>query len=124
MNAGTVILSPKERYFDDFVVGEQFQFGDFLIDQDSLIEFSEKFDPQVFHLDPEKAKETVFGGVIASGWMTGAVMCRLVVDHFLAPQSAIGSPGLTSLNWIKPVRPGDRLYQRVTICKCTPSTSK
>lgn len=114
----------KDRYFDDFSEGEIFEFGDYLVTQEELIDFSIKFDPQLFHLDPEAAKESVFGELVASGWMTGAIMCRLVVDHFLSPAAAMGSPGLNSLSWIKPVCSGDRLSQRVTILKCRRSVSK
>lgn len=114
----------KERYFEDYKLGECFEFGDFPVSEDELIEFSKKYDPQTFHTDPEAAKASAFDGLISSGWMTGAVMCRLLVEHFLPPAAALGSPGLNSLIWKLPVRPGDRLYERVTILSLRRSESK
>jgi acyl dehydratase len=117
-------LPPAQRYFEDFVEGEVFQFGDRLVTAEEIIGFALQYDPQPFHTDPVAALDSSFGGLVASGWMTGAVMMRMMCDHFIAPAAAMGSPGLDQLRWLKPVRPGDRLHARVTVLGLQPSRSK
>ena len=76
------------------------------------------------HTDPEAAKNTPFGGLIASGWHTAGLMMRLYVEHYLTHVASLASPGLDELRWLKPVRPGDVLSVRVTVLKTVPSRSK
>lgn len=114
----------NERYFDDYRKGEVFEFGDYLITAEEIIEFASRYDPQSFHLDEVAARDSLYGGLIASGWMTGGVLMRLVVDHFISPLSSMGSPGIDELRWLKPVRPGDRLHARLTIVDTRRSSSK
>lgn len=114
----------KQRYFEDYSPGEAFIFGNYLVSKEDIIKFALEFDPQPFHLDDEAAKSTHFNGIVSSGWMTGAIMSRLICDNFLPECASMGSPGLTSLTWVKPVRPGDRLYEKVTILKTKKSQSK
>lgn len=122
--SGSQNLPPAKRFFDDFAEGEVFEFGDRLVTQDEIINFALKYDPQPFHTDPDAALESSFGGLVASGWMTGAIMMRMMCDHFIAPVSAMGSPGLDQLRWLRPVRPGDRLRARITVLGLQPSRSK
>lgn len=117
-------LPPMQRYFEDFVEGEVFEFGDRLISAEEIVAFAREYDPQSFHTDAEAARESSFGGLVASGWMTGSVMMRMMCDHFISPASAMGSPGLDQLRWLQPVRPGDRLRARVTILGLQRSRSK
>ena len=124
LTADTTALPLTQRFLDDFSEGEVFEFGDRLITQDEIIGFAQQYDPQPFHTDPQAALGSSFGGLVASGWMTGAVMMRLMCDHFIAPAAAMGSPGLDQLRWLKPVRPGDRLRARVTVLGLLPSNSK
>jgi len=114
----------KERWFDDFRVGERFEFGDYLVTADEIVEFAQRYDPQPFHLDGEAASRSHFGGLIASGWMSCAVLMRLVCDHFIPPASAMGSPGIDELRWLQPVRPGDRLRAAVEVMAVKASQSK
>lgn len=114
----------KERYFEDYVVGETIEYGDYLVTEAEIVEFASRYDPQPFHIDPQAAKDTIYGGLIASGWMTGSIMMRLMVDHFISARSSMGSPGLDEVRWIKPVRAGDRLKVRVTIETARRSESK
>ena len=67
------------------------------------------------HTDPEAAKHTPFGSLIASGWHTAGLMMRLYVEHYLTHVASVASPGLDELRWLKPVRPGDTLSVRVTV---------
>lgn len=113
-----------DRYFEDYVEGDVHTFGSIAVEADEIIAFAKRFDPQNFHVDPAAAKDTPFGGLIASGWHTAVLMMRLYVDHYLTHVASLGSPGLDELRWIKPVRPGDLLSVRVTVLKARPSKSK
>lgn len=113
----------RARWFEDWVVGEVIETdASYTMDQDRIIEFAKEFDPQVFHTDPEAAKETIYGGLIASGWHTGSVMMKLLTS-LLGPAS-MGSPGCDELRWPAPVRPGDTLRLRLEVLETVPSTSK
>lgn len=114
----------KERYFEDFRPGEVIEFGDYLVTEEEIIDFARRYDPQPFHVDSKAAAESIYGGLIASGWMTGSIMMRLLVDHFIAPAASMGSPGVDEVRWVRPVRPGDRLHLRVTIVDAKRSQSK
>jgi acyl dehydratase len=114
----------NDRYFEDYVEGDVHSFGSIAVEEADVIAFAKQFDPQSFHTDPEAAKRTPFGGLIASGWHTAGLMMRLFYEHYLTHVASLGSPGLDELRWIKPVRPGDRLSLRVTVLKAVPSKSK
>lgn len=114
----------KDRWFDDFAVGERFEFGAYVVTEDEIIDFARRYDPQPFHLDPEAAKASHFGGLVASGWMTSAVLMRLLCDHFIPRQSSMGSPGVDEVRWLKPLRPGDTLRARVEVTETRASQSK
>jgi acyl dehydratase len=109
-----------DLYFDDFEPGQVLELGSVAVTEDAIVDFARQFDPQPFHVDPEAAKESVFGGLIASGWHTGAMWMRLYVDSMLGA-AAQGSPGIEELRWLAPVRPGDTLHGRLTVLETTPS---
>jgi acyl dehydratase len=113
----------EERYFEDYVPGSVYTFGSYKVSEQEIINFAGKYDPQVFHTDPEGAKETRFGGLVASGWHTAAIAMRLLVDHFISRVASMGSPGADKVRWLIPVRPDDVLSVRVTILKARPSRS-
>jgi acyl dehydratase len=100
------------------------EFGFFKVSEADIIAFGKQFDPQPFHTDPELALKSNYGGLIASGWHTGSIAMRLVVDHYLSHVASLGSPGVDELRWIKPVRPGDDLSIRVTVLEARRSDSK
>lgn len=114
----------KERWFDDYLAGEVFEFGDYLVTQDEIIDYARRYDPQPFHLDPVAARDSLYGDVIASGWMSAGIAMRMMCDHFIPPASGLGSPGVDHLRWILPVRPGDRLRLRATVLEVQRSRSK
>jgi acyl dehydratase len=113
-----------DRYFEDYIEGDVHTFGDIAVEADEIISFAKRFDPQSFHVDPEAAKRTLYGGLIASGWHTGGLMMRMLFEHYLSHVASLGSPGIDELRWLKPVRPGDKLALRVTVIKAVPSRSK
>ena len=110
-----------DRYFEDFESGQVLELGSRTVTAEEIVEFARQFDPQPFHVDPAAAAESVFGGLIASGWHTGAMWMRLYVDTVLGSVSAQGSPGIEELRWLAPVRPGDTLHGRLTVLEATPS---
>jgi acyl dehydratase len=112
------------RYFEDYAEGAVFTAGAMPVTEADIIDFARKYDPQEMHTDPEAASRGYFGGLIASGWHTGAMMMRLFADNFLSPASSVASPGLDELRWLKPVRPGDVLSLRVTILQARRSRSR
>ena len=114
----------EDRYFEDYVPGEVHEFGRITINEESIVAFGKKFDPQLFHTDPEGAKSTIYNGLIASGWHTASLMMRECVRHYLPRAASLGSPGVDELRWNLPVRPGDTLTVRVTILEATRSGSK
>ncbi len=113
-----------DRYFEDYVEGDVHRFGSIAVEADEIVAFAKRFDPQSFHSDPEAAKRSPFGGLIASGWHTAGLIMRLYVEHYLTHVASLASPGIDELRWLKPVRPGDRLSVRVTVLKAVPSKSK
>ncbi len=124
MSKGNFSTTTKERYLEDFVEGAVHEFGPITITEDEIIRFGKKFDPQIFHTDPEGARETVYGGLIASGWHTCSLFMRMFVEHYLPGPASLGSPGVDELRWLNPVRPGDELTLRITVHKVKPSRSK
>jgi acyl dehydratase len=115
---------PDDRYFEDYTPGDVYEFGTITVTEPGIIEFARQFDPQYFHVHPEKAVESRFGGIIASGRHTAGLAMRLYVDHFLSHVASLASPGVDDLRWPNPVRPGDTLRIRVAILEARLSRSK
>ncbi len=104
------------RHAEDYAEGEVFDLGSVVLEEDAIIAFAREWDPQPFHLDPEAAKHTIFGGLIASGWHTALTMMRLMIDRgYLSKETSMGSPGIDELRWLKPVRAGDVLRGRIEV---------
>ena len=112
------------RYFEDYAVGATNECGSVSVDQASIVAFAKEFDPQPFHADPEAAAAGPFGGLIASGWHTAALVMRLLVDNYLPTEASLGSPGLDEIRWPYPVRPDDTLRVRATVVESRRSLSK
>ena len=116
-------LDAAALYLDDLVVGQTFETATHLIDVEQIMAFARNFDPQPFHLDDEAAKQTLFGGLCASGWHTAAITMRLIVD--MRPNFANGVIGKGGeISWPQPTRPGDILKVFSTIAAITPSRSR
>ncbi|PYM81309.1 MAG: dehydratase [Candidatus Rokuibacteriota bacterium] len=112
------------RYFEDFTPGAVIELGSRTITKEAIVAFATEFDPQVFHVDEEAAKGTIYGGLLASGWHTGSVLMRLLYEGLLKDTVSLGSPGIDELRWLRPVRPGDTLSARMTVTESIPSRSK
>jgi acyl dehydratase len=113
----------KQRYFDDLKKGDRFESGPYEVTEKQIIEFAREFDPQSFHLDQTKARQTIFEGLIASGWHTAAITMRLFVKTLNFAEGAIGL-GVDELRWPNPVRPGDTLQVETEIVDSRESKSK
>jgi len=107
-------------YWEDLAPGSVRELGTVSPSGEDIKEFAEQFDPQPFHLDEHAGKRSMFGGLCASGWHTCALAMRLTVDNFLRESASMGSPGLESLRWLKPVYPGDVLKLQHTILESRP----
>ena len=110
-----------ERYFEDYVAGSVHEFGDFTVTGADVVDFAKRFDPQYIHTDPDRAKNGPFKGLIASGWHSGAILCRLMVDHYISHVASLGSPGVDEMRWLHPVR---KLRIRTKITETRLSKSK
>ncbi|MGW0083069.1 MaoC family dehydratase [Streptomyces sp. NPDC003393] len=102
-----------DRYFEDYTAGATYEFGSIAVTQEEIIGFASQYDPQSFHVDPVAAERGPFGGLVASGWHTVALMMQLFAGHYLSTVASLGSPGVDELRWLKPVHPGDRLRLRL-----------
>lgn len=97
-------------YYEDIEIGTVQRFGSKVVTREEVIDFAGKYDPQPFHLDDEAAAQTYFGRLSASGWHTGSMAMRMMVDNMKEHrQAGLGSPGIDELRWLKPVYPGDTL---------------
>jgi acyl dehydratase len=122
-------------FWDTIRPGSTATLGSHRFTGEEIVRFARRYDPQVFHLNEEAAKDTLFGGLCASGWHTSAVMMRLIVDdqqRRVADWMAAGharprlgpSPGVRNLRWIRPVYAGDTTTYRQTITAKRPSASR
>ena len=96
------------QYFEDFSVGQKFASGRLTVDAAAIKSFAQEYDPQPFHLDETAARESLFGGLAASGWHTAALTMRLIVGSEFRPAGGILGFG-GEVAWLRPVRPGDEL---------------
>ncbi|MGQ0699557.1 MAG: MaoC family dehydratase [Panacagrimonas sp.] len=111
-------------HFEDFHAGQIIELGSHTFTETEIIDFARQFDPQPFHLDPEAARQSIFGGLVASGWHTCSVLMRLLVDGLLVKTVSLGSPGVDEIRWHKPSRLGDTLNVTMKIVETIPSRSK
>lgn len=94
-------------YFEDIEIGETQEFGEYRFTREEILEFGRKYDPQPFHADEEAAEDTIFGGLIASGWHTTAVTMKLLVENREENAATVGGSGADEVRWHQPVSPGD-----------------
>ena len=124
MNQLSFTRPPEDRYFEDYVPGTMHEFGTICVDEKEVLDFGRRFVPLSYHVDKEAAKHSLYGGLIASGWHTAALMMRLYSDYYLSKVANLGSPGCDELRWSRPVFPGDELSVRVTVLEARRSDSK
>lgn len=110
--------------FEDFTVGRVFPLGPYEVRREEVLRFAEDFDPQPMHLDEAAAEASILGGLSASGWHTCAMMMRMMCDSFVNRSTSQGSPGVESVRWLRPVRPGDVLTGEALVLEARVSRSR
>ncbi len=114
----------REKFFEDFQVGERFRTKEKTLSLEEIVEFARLYDPQPFHVDEKAAAESPYGGVIASGFHTVVASFRLFIDTGVIGTTGMGSPGMDSIRWLKPVRPGDALRVEAEVVEARASRSE
>lgn len=113
------------RYcWEDFKPGQVIEHGARTLEASEIVAFARDWDPQRYHVDPDAAASSPFGGLIASGWQSCGVAMRLMCDAYLTESSCVGSPGIDEIRFLHPVRPGDTLRFRATVLESRPSRSR
>jgi acyl dehydratase len=111
-------------YLEDLHPGRVFELGSVTVTRDEMLEFARRYDPQPIHVEEEAARASIYGGLIASGWLTVSLFTRRMVDGFLGLAASLGSPAMDEVRWLRPVRAGDTLTCRAEILEVRPSRSK
>lgn len=112
------------RHFEDFAIGQKLRLRPHTVTRAEIIAFAAEFDPQPFHLDEAAAAEPLLGRLCASNWHTCALFMRMLYDSWLRDTASMGSPGVDSLKWLRPVRPGDKLSGRAVVLDTRASKSR
>jgi acyl dehydratase len=110
--------------FEDLEVGKVVECGEHTFTHEEIVKFAEQFDPQPFHVDDAAAAASPYGGLIASGWHTCAVMMGLLVRNRFPESTSMGSPGVDEIRWLKPVRVGDTIRMTTSVLDKRLSSSK
>ena len=118
------MIVARAMYFDDFKVGDRFESASMTITQELILEYARFYDPQPFHTDPDAARASIYGGLIASGLQTIGLTFKLFFETGVLSACSLGSPGLDEIRWTAPVRPGDTLRVAAEVLETRPSTSK
>ena len=111
-------------YFEDFTPGQTIEHGPRLITREEIVAFAAQYDPQPMHLDEEAGRNSRLGGLGASGWHSCGIMMRMICDAFLLDTASMGSGGVDEVQWLRPIRPGDRLTLRATVQETRTSRSR
>src|SRR3546814_7832519 len=117
-------MPKSERYYEDYDTGEIITADGVSITEADILDFAFRYDPQPFHLDKTAAEASIYQGLIASGWQTGLLGFRMLLQAGLLGKGSVCSPGLDELRWYLPVRPGDTLYGKASIERKRESQSK
>jgi acyl dehydratase len=113
----------QRLHLDDLQIGQRFVSGTHALDAGEIVAFATRYDPQPFHLDDAAARDTLFGGLAASGWHTAAITMRLNVESGLPFSGGIIGAG-AEITWPKPTRPGDILRVESEVLELKPSRSR
>jgi acyl dehydratase len=111
-------------YWEDFQPGAVSIYGPRLVTREEIVAFAAEFDPQPMHLDEAAARDTMLGGLGASGWHMCCLFMRIIADGFVLNSSSMGGPGVEEVRWLKPLRPGTQVRVRGTVVEARASTSR
>jgi len=112
------------HYLEDLTPGQLYRTASYTVELAQIQAFAAQFDPQPFHLDPEAAKQTLFGELVASGWHTMGITMRLIVGSDVQLGWGFLGAGVENMDWPSPVRPGDTLRAENEVLEIKPSRSK
>ncbi len=110
--------------YNELKVGVVIKHPPIVVQEDEMVDFAKRYDPQWFHVDKAQAEDGRWGGLIASGWFTCGIAMRMVVDTILCDSESFGSPGLEKLRWLRPVRAGDALRLEASVTSKRVSSSR
>jgi len=113
-----------DRYFEDFEIGEEWVYPAWKLDQDELVGFAKRYDPQPMHTDPVGALDGPYGGLIASGWQTALHCIQPFLEEVMKHTAGLASPGFETFQWLKPVRPGEPVTPMIKVLDSRRSKSK
>ena len=116
-------VTKDRRHFEDLRLGETIELGSTKVSKEMILSFAREFDPLPFHLDEKAAKASLLGGLASSGWQTGALSLRMLVDQFLSKIASAGGLGFTDLKWKAPVMVNDTIGGTATIAELRRSDS-
>lgn len=116
-------VTAARRHFEDLAVGEVIALDRITVTRQMIIDFATEFDPLPFHLDEDAARQSLLGGLAASGWQTAGLSLKLLVDAFLSRVASMGGLGFSDLKWRRPVLKGDTITGTVTIAELRRSRS-
>ena len=103
------------RYLEDLQAGDVFTSPQRTVSAEEIVAFAREFDPQPFHIDPEAAAKSFFGGLVASGWHTAALTMRLLTESKMDLADGIIGLGMEQLRWPAPLRAGGTIQSRMEI---------
>jgi len=112
------------RTYEDFPPGKTFDLGTYYVSKDEIVDYARVYDPQPFHLDEEAGRQSLLGGLAASGWHTISILMRMTYDAILFDTLSLGSPGVETLKWARPVLAGDTLSARGEVLSARPLKSR
>ena len=102
-------------HYEDFPEGHVIPLGTYHLSKEEVIAYAREWDPQPFHLDEEAAKNSVLGGLAASGWQSSAILIKLSVEGYANRSAAMASNSMEEGRWLKPVYAGETLTGRATV---------
>lgn len=117
-------MQPDRLYYEDFTQGRQFELGPLTVTAEEIINFASEFDPQPMHLSEEAGRQSILGGLSASGWHTSSLFMRMMIDAYVLKAASEGAPGIEFMQWRKPVLAGDTLSGLSVVEEARPMRSR
>ncbi len=117
-------MQPDRLHYEDFTQGRQFELGPRTVTAEEIIDFASEFDPQPMHLSEEAGKQSILGGLSASGWHTSSLFMRMMIDAYVLKAASEGAPGIEFMQWRKPVLAGDTLSGLSVVEEARPMRSR
>jgi len=102
-------------YFEGLSIGQKFKTSSITVTEEDIIAYARQFDPQFFHTDPEAAKHSIFGGLVASGWHTSSLTMRMMTDSIPPMKGGMIGRAIEKISWPRAVRPGDTLTLHIEV---------